>query len=146
MPEHADIRFDFPVLAPVSAVYAAVSSAQGLNAWWTLTAEGEPRAGSSYSLHFGPAYEWRAEVERVTPDREIVFRMTDASADWLDSRVSISLAQRDAHTWVQFAHVGWTETSDHFRVTAFCWAMYLRLLRRYVESGEIIPYDQRLDV
>jgi hypothetical protein len=30
--------------------------------------------------------------------------------------------------------------------SSYCWAMYLRLLRRNVEAGEVVPYAQRLDV
>ena len=56
----------------------------------------------------------------------------------------------------------WTETSkgvpregheyelgfgpEFYRVSCNCWAMYLRILRRYLEHGEIVPYDVRLDV
>jgi hypothetical protein len=36
--------------------------------------------------------------------------------------------------------------SAHYRTSSFCWAMYLRLLKRYVEHGEVVPYEKRLDV
>ena len=29
--------------------------------------------------------------------------------------------------------------------STFCWAMYLRLLKRFVEAGEVVPYAERLD-
>jgi hypothetical protein len=28
----------------------------------------------------------------------------------------------------------------------YCWAIYLRVLRRWLEHGERVPYEQRLDV
>lgn len=47
---------------------------------------------------------------------------------------------------VLFYHTGWKEANAHYRISAFCWAMYLRLLKRYVESGERVRYEERLDV
>jgi uncharacterized protein YndB with AHSA1/START domain len=41
MPE---ILHDFPINAPIERVFAAFSTPQGLNAWWTLHAADEPRA------------------------------------------------------------------------------------------------------
>ncbi|MCH8956850.1 SRPBCC domain-containing protein, partial [candidate division KSB1 bacterium] len=38
------------------------------------------------------------------------------------------------------------EANEHYRVSCYCWAMYLRLLKRYVEHGETVPYEDRLDV
>ena len=35
--------------------------------------------------------------------------------------------------------------NEHWRISCYCWAMYLRLIRRYLEYGETIPYESRLD-
>jgi hypothetical protein len=37
-------------------------------------------------------------------------------------------------------------SNDHFRISCYCWPMYLRLLRRHIEHGEVVPYADRLDV
>jgi len=47
-------------------------------------------------------------------------------------------------TRVRFSHSGWGSESEHFRVSSYCWAMYLRVMRRFVESGEQVPYEDRL--
>ena len=49
-------------------------------------------------------------------------------------------------TQVRFRHVGWPSTNDHYRISCYCWAAYLRILRRYLEHGERVPYEKRLDV
>ena len=36
--------------------------------------------------------------------------------------------------------------SEHYRISSYCWAIYLRVLRRYLEHGERVAYEQRLDV
>jgi hypothetical protein len=47
---------------------------------------------------------------------------------------------------VLFSHIGWPTLSEHFAVSSFCWAMYLRIMRRALEYGEDVPYDARLEV
>jgi uncharacterized protein YndB with AHSA1/START domain len=39
-----------------------------------------------------------------------------------------------------------TKADAHYRVSCYCWAMYLRILKRYLEHGETVPYAKRLDV
>ena len=71
--------------------------------------------------------------------------MTTASNDWRGTRIGFELVDTGGLTEVKFHHRGWPDENEHFRVSTFCWAMYLRLLRRYVENGEVVPYEQRLD-
>ncbi|MDH5233959.1 MAG: hypothetical protein OEW77_03300, partial [Gemmatimonadota bacterium] len=46
-------------------------------------------------------------------------------------------------TWVRFAHTGWRDENEHSRVSSCCWAQSLRILRRWIEAGEEVPYDRR---
>ena len=140
----ADILHDFPIFAPISKVFAAVSTPAGLDQWWTLTSSGEPRANNTFELDFGPGYDWRARVNRCESDRCFELELTDASPDWVGTRVSFDLEPMDGGTHVHFAHRGWPSESQHYRTSSYCWAMYLRLLGRAVERGEVVPYDARL--
>ena len=141
-----DILHDFPIQAPAAAVFAAVTSAAGLDQWWTLRAAGEPRVGATYELFFGPEYDWRARVSRCTPNTEFELEMTRADTDWLGTKVGFRLEQDGKVTKVQFWHRGWQDPNAHYRTSNCCWAMYLRILRRHVEHGEVVEYDRRLDV
>jgi hypothetical protein len=38
-------------------------------------------------------------------------------------------------------HRGWPAANEHFRTSCHCWVLYLRILRRYMEPGESVPYD-----
>jgi hypothetical protein len=35
--------------------------------------------------------------------------------------------------------------NEHWRISCYWWAMYLRVLRRYLEHGESVAYEDRLD-
>lgn len=142
----ADIRHDFPIAAPADRVFRAAATPEGLDAWWTLRSAGTPAVGAEYQLYFGPDYDWRAVVIRCEPRAAIEWRLTRAAPDWMDSRVGLELSESGGITQVRFHHTGWPEVSDHYRTSCFCWAMYLRILKRYVEHGETVPYERRLDV
>ncbi len=65
--------------------------------------------------------------------------------DWLGTRVRAELSEEDGVTTIRFSHAGWPADTEHYRVSTFCWAMYLRHLRRHVESGITVEYERRLD-
>jgi len=48
-------------------------------------------------------------------------------------------------TEVHFYHKGWPQNNEHYRISCYCWAMYLRILKRYLEYGEQVPYENRLN-
>jgi hypothetical protein len=56
------------------------------------------------------------------------------------------LDEKDGVTQGRFQHTGWPEANEHYSVLCYCWAMLLRLLKRYVEHGESTLYEDRLDV
>jgi len=140
-----DIFHDFQIKAPTEKVFQAVSTPTGLDAWWTKRSSGHPVQGSEYELWFGPEYNWRAMVSRCAPPTEFELEVTKAHEDWQRTRVGFALEEKEGVTHVRFHHLGWPKANEHYRVSCFCWAMYLRLLKRYVEHGEVVPYELRLD-
>jgi uncharacterized protein YndB with AHSA1/START domain len=142
----ADILHDFPIAVTAARVYEGITTPHGLDRWWTARSAGSPVEGSEYQLWFGPEYDWRAVVGVARPNRAFELRLTRALDDWVGTRVGFELAEAPGVTYVRFRHTGWPEPSDHFRTSSYCWAMYLRILRRFLESGEEVPYERRLDV
>ena len=141
-----DIFHDFPIRSSRTAVFSAMTTPLGLDQWWTLESAGSSHAGSEYALGFGPGYDWRARVTRCEADSAFELEMTRADADWMGTRVGFQLESRGDSTWVRFYHSGWPLQNEHYRISCCCWAMYLRVLRRYLEHGELVPYEQRLDI
>lgn len=137
---------DLPIQAPAAKVFDAVSTAAGLDAWWTRRSAGKPKLGEVYQLWFGPGYDWRAKVTRCEKGVEFELELTESDADWLGTKVGVTLEAKGDRTWVRFRHSGWKTANEHYRITSNCWAMYLRILRRYLEQGEVVPYEDRLDV
>ncbi len=142
----SEILQDLPINAPIGRVFDAVSTPAGLNEWWTLGCKGDVREGALYELDFGPDYAWQARVTHCASPKLFELEMTRSDEDWKGSRVNFQLEARGDATWLRFAHTGWTSPNEHYRISTHCWAMYLRVLRRYLEHGETVPYDDRLSV
>ncbi len=142
----ADILHDFPIKASAQRVFQGISTPNDLDAWWTKRSSGEAKDGAAYTLWFGPEYDWRAIVSRCIPNKEFELTMTVADKDWTATRVGFFLTENNGITQVRFYHVGWPESNEHYRISSFCWAMYLRLLKLYLETGLVVQYEDRLDV
>jgi len=141
-----DILSDLPIQAPLAAVFQAIATPEGLDRWWTRRATGTPILESEYELGFGSGVEWQARVTRCLPPTAFEVEITRAGADWIGTRVGFDLAHVDGVTQVRFHHIGWPHANQHYRASCYCWPMYLRILRRYLEHGESVPYERRLDV
>ena len=139
-----DILHDVWIQSNAEDVFRGIATPAGLDRWWTLKSTGTPKVGNVYELLFGPRFDWRATVTKCETRLEFELEVTDALPDWIGTRVHFQLEPRDGGTSLYFAHRGWPEVSEHFRVSSFCWAMYLRILRRYIEYGETVPYTDRL--
>lgn len=139
-----DILQDFPIAAAPSRVFEAISQPRLLDEWWTVRCSGRPEVGATYELYFEPDYEWSATVTRCVPNAAFELRMTRADDDWLGTTVGFELEPTPSGTRVRFSHRGWASANDHFRTSNHCWALYLRILRRHLEHGESVPYDDRL--
>jgi len=139
----ADIYHQFPINAPLRQVFEAISTPDGLDSWWTLRAAGIPSEGEEYEFWFGSEADWRAVVSVYVPEESLEFTMTEAQQDWMGTRVGFGIDEKDGVTNVRFYHTGWPRANEHFQESSYCWAMYLRLLKRYVERGEVVPYSER---
>ena len=142
----ADIFQIFTIKASPAKVFEGISTSRGLDNWWTKSSEVNPGGGEVYTLCFGPPYNWKAVVTKYEADKEFELQMTDADVDWLGTKVGFSLSGKENITQVNFYHTGWPQNNDHYKISTYCRAMYLRILKRYIEFGEEVPYEKRLNV
>jgi uncharacterized protein YndB with AHSA1/START domain len=142
----ADIIHEFTVRAKPERVFQAFATPSGLEKWWTKVSTGEMTEGGAFHLYFGPQFDWQAKVTRYLPSSAFELQITQAHIDWVGTFVGCDLSPegKDA-TRVRFHHTGWPEQNEHWRISCFCWAMYLRILRRNLEYGEVVEYEKRLD-
>jgi hypothetical protein len=138
-----DIFHSFRIYGPADRIFDGVSTPAGLDVWWTKTSS---VTGAEYDLGFGPGYDWRAVVTRSTASSEFELQIMTGDKDWIGTRVGFEIRPLEKFTDVHFHHTGWPHDNEHYRGSNYCWAMYLRLLKRYVEHSEVVPFERRLDV
>lgn len=139
-----DILQDFFVNASPESVFASMATCEGLNAWWTKTCTGAIGPGEEFVLGFGPDYVWTAKVVLFHANRELEIEFIFADIDWTGTRIVFLIDAETNGSRVSFRHSGWKAANEHFRVSNHCLALYLRLMRRYAEHGEVVPYEERL--
>ena len=142
----ADIYHHFPINTSADKVFEAISHSEGLDKWWTKSSTVTPAKSGIYILDFGPGYHWKAEVTEYRKDKLFELKMTEADADWLGTKIGFSLSMHQSKTAVSFYHMGWPQENEHYKISSYCWAMYLRILKRYLEYGELVPYEKRVEV
>ena len=138
------VLHDFHINAPAEHVFRAISEPARVDCWWSLECTGTPALGGTYRLFFGEPWDWRARVSRFEPHRAFEWEMTEAMPDWVGTRVAFELTPTNEGTSVRFSHTGWAEESAHFRISSYCWAQLLHLLKVYVERGAVMPHAERL--
>ena len=140
MPE---VLHQFVIEAAPDVVWPFFATPSGLDKWWTERAEGETAPDAVWELFFTPEYDWRARVTRCEKDTAFELSMLEAMDDWIGTRVGVEICGGGGRTVIDFYHRGWAANTDHFRISSFCWATYLRLLKRHIEHGEFTMYGQR---
>jgi len=142
----ADIYHTFTINAPLKDVFNGISKPDGLDIWWTKTSEGKPIVGTTYLLNFGEHYQWKAVVTKSILNKMFELQMTQADDEWRKTKIGFLLSAKNKITEVSFYHSGWPNKSENYKFSGYCWAMYLRILKRYIEYGEKVPYEKRLNV
>jgi uncharacterized protein YndB with AHSA1/START domain len=140
-----DIYHTFPINAPADKVFRGISTSEGIDRWWTKASLGAPQLNAVYKLSFGPGYDWSAKVSKFKENNVFELTMTESDKDWNGTKVGFILNQKTKSTEVQFYHTGWPQANEHYKISSYCWAMYLRILKRYLEFGEQVPFEKRLD-
>jgi uncharacterized protein YndB with AHSA1/START domain len=142
----ADIYHTFTIKESPANVFANIQTSKGLDNWWTKASEVKSEPGGIFHFHFGAGCNWKAVVTKYERDQGFELLFTEANEDWVGTRVGFTLKPKDRKTEVGFYHTGWPKENEHFKISSYCWAMYLRILKRYTELGERVPYENRLDV
>lgn len=138
-----NVYHNFLIQASAEKVFNAVSQPEHLDNWWTYKSSGEPKIDSEYNLNFTEAYDWYCKVTKITPNQSIYFKMTKSDTDWNPTTFGFDLEEKNGGTYVRFSHIDWPEDNDHYKHSSFCWAMLLNGLKKYLEKGEVIPFENR---
>ena len=132
------------IKAPASEVYAALSTIDGLAAWWTKATTGTSKVGATIAFRFQqPNGEeiggFDMDVLELTPDQKVRWRVKAGPAEWVGTDIEFHLSRQDDHTIVMFGHRKWREEVEFMAHCSTKWATFLLSLRDLVETGNGKP-------
>lgn len=144
----AEINHFIGVRAPVSKVYEALTTPEGLAKWWTADVSGEAnRGGGLVKFRFGDHGGPDMRVEAVEPNTSVEWLCVEHQpGDWRNTRFRFELRPGDGQVVIRFRHYDWAEAGDFLAFCSTKWATFLLSLRESVETGVGRPWPHDLQI
>lgn len=133
--------------AAPEAVFDALTTLDGLSAWWT-SASGDATTGGELTFTFGPDAKAVMRVDQA--DRPDVVRWTTTECvlpDWVGTTQHFELvAMAGGGTEVFFRHAGLTPRLECYSDCKSGWDHFIPSLRAYLETGVGNPNGSPADL
>ena len=127
-------------------VYQALTTLEGLSAWWTGNTQGEGNVGGVLLFRFGNGgFDMR--VLELDPGKRVLGQVVDGPQEWIGTKVDWELRQEGDWTIVLFKHGGWKEPVEFMHHCSTKWGVFLLSLKSLLETGKgaAYPNDIKLD-
>lgn len=144
--------------APVSKVYGALATADGLGTWWAPHTSTETEDGLILSHNPGPEHgEVKLKVLDRIPDRRVEWEVvsthppTSPAFGWMGTRILFELDERDnpgtrmgvvgggpRMTVLDLRHSGWDEESEYFGFCTYAWGLTMLMLKDGCEGRRVL--------
>lgn len=146
-----DIVHRVGIKAPVSKVYAALATIDGLAGWWTRDTSGSSNPEGRITFRFRDAAgselgAFRMDVLESMRDKAVRWRVKEGPAEWVDTEIEFLLSSDGEHTIVRFGHRRWREEVEFTAHCSMKWATFLLSLRQFVETGRGRPAPDDLKI
>lgn len=133
--------------ASMDAVYQALTSRNGLAAWWTKDTTGEGnKVGDIIQFRFG-AGGFDMRVTDLQAPSLVVWEVQDGPAEWLPTTLRFELKQDGDYVILLFKQMDWKEPVEFMHHCNTKWAVFLMSLKSLIETGkgQPNPDDVKID-
>jgi len=128
------------------AVYNALTTCEGLSAWWTHGTMGENKEGGVVQFRFGDRGGFDMKVLELQPGKQVLWQVIDGPEEWVGTKISFDLRQEGAWTLIFFEHRGWKEPVEFMYHCSTKWGVFLLSLKSLLETGKGAPYPNDLKI
>jgi Activator of Hsp90 ATPase homolog 1-like protein len=127
-------------------VYKALTTVEGLSGWWTTNTQGESKVGGVLQFRFG-AGGFDMKALELHPAKCVLWQVVDGPEEWIGTKISFELNQKDDWTIVLFKHGDWKEPVEFMHHCSTKWGVFLLSLKSLLETGKGAPHpnDIKLD-
>ena len=118
--------------------YKALTTRDGLAAWWTNNTQGEGSVGGVLQFRFG-AGGFDMKVLELQPGERVVWEVVDGPTEWVGTKVRWDLRQEGEHAIILLRHEDWREPVEFMHHCSTKWALFLMSLKSLLETGQGFP-------
>lgn len=157
------------ISAAAEKIYNAITTQEGLRAWWTPGAETSGELNSIARFYFGPAYFKEMKIAVLQPAHQVEWHCIAGAGEWIGTNISFTLSFADKQnlqhlhpeikgqldqdesnegTLLSLTHKDWAAYTPMFAECNYTWAQFLRSLKLYCETGNgrPWPYQHRTNI
>jgi len=164
-----DIYHEILIIAAADKVYDAITTKDGLAAWWTPRADAKAETDSIATFPFGEGYFKEMKITGLIPSEQVKWTCIKGAEEWMGTHLSFKLEDGDQQTLSNshpeiegqiqqqasgqtatlliFHHDDWKDYTPMFAECNYTWAQFLRSLKLFCETGKgrPWPYQHRID-
>ncbi|MFC5475682.1 SRPBCC family protein [Paraherbaspirillum soli] len=133
-----DILHRVGIKSPPGEVYKALSTREGLAAWWNNNTQGDGKVGGVLQFR-SDAGGLDMKVLELHPSERVLWQVVDGPAEWMDTKISWDLRQDGEYCIVLFKHQGWKEPVEFMHHCSTKWAIFMMSLKSFLENGKGAP-------
>jgi uncharacterized protein YndB with AHSA1/START domain len=133
-----DILHRVGIKSSLDQVYKALTTREGLAAWWTNNTQGESNVGGVLQFRFG-AGGIDMKVLELRPAKRVLWQVVDGPEEWIGTKVSWELKQEGDYSILLFKHQDWKEPVEFMHHCSTKWAIFLMSLKSLLETGKGAP-------
>lgn len=135
----ADLHHEIHVAARPEAVIDAITTQDGLRAWWTSDSVAEPRVGAVAEFGFGErSTVFRMKVTALSAER-VEWACVGDVDEWEGTTLRWQVQPDDDGCLLRFTHAGWRSEDGMFATCNTTWGELMYRLRDHVEGRQPGP-------
>ena len=139
------------IKAPLTKVYKALSTIEGLAHWWTEETTGDEQLGGKIEFIFRADSgdikgKMVMEITELNTNKNVRWRCIDGPPEWIDTDLTFDFSEQDSQIIIIFGHRNWKEEIEFMAHCSMKWAVFLLSLREYVETGKGKPSPDDLKI
>lgn len=123
--------------------FLALTTREGLAAWWTENTKGDGGHGGSLEFRFSAGGSdiggFDMKVLAVEPRKLVLWEVINGPKEWIGTTIRFELNESGGHTIVLFRHDRWSEVVEFTHHCSTKWAIYLMSLKSLLETGQGTP-------
>lgn len=131
------------IRTPIAKVYEALTTQTGLGEIWTKKLVVKPENGFVNEFDFNDNYATKMKIVELEENKHILWECIDSDPEWIGTKISFDLAEKDGVTSVILKQLDWREVTEFYRWCNYNWAMFLYSLKLYCEEGKGMPFQER---